>query len=61
MPEIEPKPEPELKQKGLRTQRIYIPRPEFNKVTRQQTQHNRNTIFYTIYTAGLELLIYNNS
>jgi hypothetical protein len=58
MPEIEA--EPELKQKGLRTQKIYMPRPEFNKVTRQQTQHNRNTAFYTVYVAGLESLIYNN-
>jgi hypothetical protein len=31
MPEV--KAEPELKQKGLRTQKIYILRPEFNRVT----------------------------
>jgi hypothetical protein len=32
MPEIKAEPEP--KQKGLRTQKIYMPRPEFNRVTR---------------------------
>jgi hypothetical protein len=32
MPEIKAKPEP--KAKSLRTQKIYTPRPEFNKVTR---------------------------
>jgi hypothetical protein len=58
MPEIKAKSEP--KAKGLRTQKIYTLKPKFNRVIRQQTQHNRNTVFYTIYTAGLELLIYNN-
>jgi hypothetical protein len=58
MPEIEAEPEP--KQKGLRTRKIYMPRPEFNRVTRRQTRHNRNTVFYTTYTAGPKLLIYNN-
>jgi hypothetical protein len=59
MPEIEAKPE--LKQKSLRTQKIYMPRPEFNKVTHQQTQHNKNIAFYIIYTASLKSLIYNDS
>jgi hypothetical protein len=57
MPEIEAKSE--LKQKCLRTQKTYILRPEFNRVTRQQTR--QNAVFYTIYAAGSELLIYNNS
>jgi hypothetical protein len=58
MPEIEAEPEP--KQKGLRTRKIYMPRPEFNRVTRRQTRHNRNTAFYTAYTAGPESSIYND-
>jgi hypothetical protein len=31
---LEIKAEPEPKAKGLRTQKIYVPRPEFNRVTR---------------------------
>jgi hypothetical protein len=58
MPEIEAEPEP--KAKGLRTQKIYAPRPEFNRVTRRQTRQNTSAIFYTSYAAGSELLIYNN-
>jgi hypothetical protein len=56
MPEIEAEPEP--KAKGLRTRKIYAPRPEFNRVTRRQTR--QNTAFYTTYTAGSESLIYND-
>jgi hypothetical protein len=59
MPEIKAEAEP--KQKGLRTQKIYMLRPKFNRVICQQTQYNKNTVFYTIYTAGLESLIYNDS
>jgi hypothetical protein len=58
MPEIKAEPEP--KQKSLRTQKIYMLKPEFNKVIHQQTQHNRNIAFYTVYIAGPKSLIYND-
>ena len=56
---LEPKPKGQLK--GSKN-RVYTPNPEFNREIYQQMKYklNTNIAFYTIYIAGLVLLIYNN-
>ena len=60
---VKTKLEPKLKGqlKGSKN-RVYTLNSEFNREMHQQTKHKSNTniVFYTIYTAGLVLLIYNN-
>ena len=50
--------------KGLKN-KVYTPNPEFNKKTWQlklklSSNSKPNTAFYTVYTANLILLIYDN-
>ena len=50
--------------KGLKN-KVYTPNSEFNRETRQlklklSSNFKLNIAFYTIYTASLVLLIYNN-
>ena len=63
--EQQTKPKSKGRPKGSKN-RVYILNPEFNREIHQQTKYksnsnlNSNTVFYMVYTAGPEILIYDD-